>query len=122
MIYSKATKLCGTALLSGFALMLASPHAVAQSPSTTMPQQQLAPEDDPDRKEFDACIRKAVKEYSALCESADVVAKGIAHECTTLPLDLDYRMKEVRHEFAYQTALVSLLKSRAANPPECWRR
>jgi hypothetical protein len=122
MPYSKATILCLTLPLSGFALMLAGSHAVAQSPSTAVPQQKPALNEDPDRKQFDACIQKAVKEYHALCESADVVAKGIAHECATPRSDLDWQLKQARHEFAYQTALISLLKARAANPPECWRR
>jgi len=78
-----------------------------------------------------ACIQHHVKRYSSLCESADVLARGIAHACSQKPpplkargdlmTELDHFIKQAAHENTYATALVSLLNARADNPPACGR-
>jgi hypothetical protein len=78
------------------------------------------------------CIQQHVKRYASLCESADVLARGIAHACARKPLpvaargdqaaELDHLVKQAAHEDTYAAALVTLLNARADNPPACAAR
>lgn len=78
----------------------------------------------------DACIRERVERYVSVCETADVLARGIAHACAPKPppkvrddriAELGRLVKQAIHDDAYATALIALLDAKAANPPAACR-
>jgi hypothetical protein len=77
------------------------------------------------------CVATYTARYAALCETADVAARGVAYACAPKPrpktpayetnkgLQWDYVIEETAHEAAYAKALVGILDSRSQRALDC---
>jgi hypothetical protein len=85
----------------------------------------------PKNDALDVCVPSYVGRYAALCETAEIVARGVAYACSPKPIKpissdkyqaITYAIDEAAHEQAYAKALVAILDARAQKPQACARR
>ena len=93
----------------------------------------------PKNDALDVCVPSYVGKYAALCETAEIAARGVAYACSPKPTPKgpssgdpnsryelgrawEYTIQEAAHEQAYAKALVAILDARAQKPLACNRQ
>jgi hypothetical protein len=86
----------------------------------------------PKNDALDVCVPSYIARYAALCETAEIAARGVAYACSPKPTkglstgdryqaNIDM-IDEAAHEWAYAKALVGILDARAIKQPACSRQ
>jgi hypothetical protein len=74
----------------------------------------------------DVCVREQANRYSAVCDSADVTARAVAHKCAPKPPRMPGQQpsmmaatEEIIHDWVYAQALVAIFELRADGAGGC---